>query len=284
MKKLALALMCFASVAFFASCTKPVENPEPSIAVMTGENYVTGTVENPTIIDATDASALNYKIGFHVESNAQTKKELSTLKITFSSIDADGTYSFDTIIDLSGKTSYDYSELLFPQDEREIYLEATVTALVTDVDNKTNTASIAFKLDIPAQPLFARPIEWVRKGANLEGNTEDEMAALGLQWTVSYKEVFATIRPLDEAIMYVCDGDDYANITTDLEKNEYFAKLAETGTPVDRYRKITTNNSANYNDMLAVVYDGETYLIHITRAEIATGNYGTQITIKGETK
>ena len=168
MKKLALALMCFASVAFFASCTKPVENPEPSIAVMTGENYVTGTVENPTIIDATDASALNYKIGFHVESNAQTKKELSTLKITFSSIDADGTYSFDTIIDLSGKTSYDYSELLFPQDEREIYLEATVTDLVTDVDNKTNTASIAFKLDIPAQPLFARPIEWVRKGANLE--------------------------------------------------------------------------------------------------------------------
>ena len=40
MKKLALALVCLVSVAFFASCDPEITNPEPTIAVITGENYV----------------------------------------------------------------------------------------------------------------------------------------------------------------------------------------------------------------------------------------------------
>lgn len=284
MKKLALALMCFASVAFFASCQKPVENPEPTIAVMTGDNFVTGTADDPTIININDENAINLMYGFHVESNAETKKELSSIKITMTATDAEETETYDTIIDLSGKTTYDFSEYLFAE-AKEIILEATITALVTDVDNKTNTATIAFKLDMPALPLFGNTIEWIRKANNLQGNTEAEMAQCGLQWTSSYKEIFATIRPLDGAILYVCDGDDYAKITTDVEKATYFADLMENGESVDRYRNISAERTKDYNDMLAVIYDGETYLVHITHGKVDNlGSAGTQITITGETK
>ena len=285
MKKLALALVCFASVAFFASCQKPVENPEPTIAVMTGENFVTGTADDPTIINVTDENAINLKYGFHAESNAETKKELSSLKITMTATDAEGTETYDTIIDLSGKTTYDFSEYLFQADAKEIILEATITALVTDADNKTNTATIAFKLDMPAQPLFVKPIEWIRKANALQGNTEAEMAQCGLQWTGSYKDIMATIRPLDGAILYVCDGDDYAKITTDVEKAAYFAGLMENGESVDRYRNVSAERTKDYNDMLAVIYDGETYLVHITHGKVDNlGSAGTQITITGEAK
>ena len=286
MKKLALALMCLVSVAFFASCQKPVENPEPSIAVMTGENFITGTAENPTIIDITDENALNLKYGFHVEANAQTKKELSTLKLTCTTIDATGTDTFDTIIDLSGKTSYDFSEYLFPQDERDIYLEATITALVTDADSKTNTATIAFKLDLPAQPLEVNDITWVRDGSNVVADTKEEMERLGLKWTSSYKEVYATIEPLNGATMYICDGDDFDKITTDLEKSVYFANLVENGVSVTSYRKITTNNSADYNDMLAVIdAEGNLNLVLFKHADIEyIPGVKTIITITGKTK
>ena len=278
MKKLALALMCLVSVAFFASCTKPVENPEPAIALMTGENFV---YDGQTI----DLYA-DYNIGFRAASNSQTMKELASFTLVGKIFDVDDTeiYTEDTTFTISG-TEYVYQEVL-NFGTRDLVGKVTFVATVTDVDGKSNDLTINLNINKPAQPLFARPIEWIRKGANLEGNTEAEMAAVGLEWTGSYKEVFATIRPLSntDATLYLCDGDDYDKITTDVEKAAYFADLMENAESIDRYRKITTNNSANYNDMLAVVYDGETYLIHITRAEIATGNYGTQITIKGETK
>ena len=287
MKKLALALMCLVSVAFFASCQKPVENPEPSIAVMTGENFITGTAENPTIIDITDANAINLKYGFHVEANAQTKKELSSLKLSYTMIDAEGTETFDTIIDLSGKTSYDFSEFLFQdEDERDIYFEATINALVTDADNKTNTATIAFKLDLPAQPLEVTDITWIRDGSTVVPATKEEMERLGLKWTNSFKEVFATIEPLNGATMYICDGDDFDKITTDLEKSVYFANLVENGVSVTSYRKITTNTSADYNDMLAVIdAEGNLNLVLFKHADIEyIPGVKTIITITGKTK
>ena len=268
--------MCLVSVAFFASCTKPVENPEPAISVISDEGFI----QNGDVIDL----GTPFVYGFKMTANTETKKELSQLSITTTIIDLDGKEeSSEEIISISGQSEYSFVDTL-SFVAKDIIAYAKFTAVVTDVDGKTNSAIISVSINEAAQPLFARPIEWIRKGADLEGNTEVEMKALGLQWTGSYKEVFATIRPLTDATLYLCNGDDYDKITTDVEKAAYFADLTENAESIDKYRNITTNNSANYNDMLAVVYNGETYLIHITRAEIATGNYGTQITIKGETK
>lgn len=291
MKKLALALVCLVSVAFFASCTKTIEHPEPTIAVMTGENFISGTVGDPAIIDANDEDAINLQYGFHVESNAETQKELKNMVITFDVITYgdDGQENdiyYDTI-DLTGKTSYDYQEYLFVQ-EREIItlMEGTIKAVVTDVDNQSNTATIAFEIqsDYEPEPLESWDIEWIRKGANLVGNTAEEMAAMGLKWENTYKAPFATIKPVENATLYVCPGDDFEDIQYLDEMYAYFTNLAETATPVEYYRNIDANQDSDYNDMLAVIYGDEYYLIHITYADIETGTFGTQITITGEVK
>lgn len=292
MKKLALALVCMFSVAFFASCTKTIEHPEPSIAVKTGEFFITGSVDQPTVIDLDAESAINYKYGFHIEANTETKKELKNMVLTmdvtyFEEEGQENEVYYDTI-DLTGKTVYDFEDYLFEQ-EREVYtlMEGTIKAVVTDVDNQTNTATVAFKCtkDYTPEPLIGRTIEWIRQGANLMGTTEEEMASMGLKWTGSYKEVFATIEPLNnDVVMYLCDGDDFEEIGFLDEKYEYFANLAETAEPILKYRNITTNNSEEYNDMLAVVYGEEYFLIHISDAKIETGSYGTQITINGAAK
>ena len=166
-------------------------------------------------------------------------------------------------------------------------MEGTIKALVTDVDNQTNIATVAFrcKVEDTPEPLIGRTIEWIRKGANLQGNTESEMAAMGLKWTISYKDVFATIEPLNEdVVMYLCNGDDFDDIEFVSQKYEYFANLAENEEPIEKYRNIKTEYGAEYNDMLAVVYGEEYYLILIEDAEIETGSYGTQITINGAAK
>ena len=289
MKKLALALVCLASVAFFASCQKeetPVENPEPAIAVITGDNFITGTVDQPMVIDAYDESALGLKFGFHVESNAETQKELASLKLTWDLTyydDGEETYTYDTTIDLSGKTSYDFIDYLFEQEKGIITLmDGTITAVVTDADSKTNSALIAFTIEMEEMPLLSSPIEWIRKGQNVL--SAEEMAQYGLEWTGTYKAPFATIKPLDGAIMYVCDGADFNNIVYWSDKNAYFTNLAAEGTPAESYRKIDANQSADYDDMLAIIYGEDLNLIRIDRASIETGSYGTQITIKGAAK
>ena len=278
MKKLALALVCLVSVAFFASCNPTVDNPEPTISVITDEGFV----QNGDVIDI----AQEFVYGFQMASNTQTKKELKQLSVTASTFDLEGNEEplSEEIISLAGLTEYRYIDTLSYTLRDVIIGSVRYIATVTDVDGKINTATLTFNLNLPEEPLESTPIEWIRKGQFLQGDTEAEMAAFGLKWVGSYKEVFATIEALDGATMYLCDGNDYATITSDIEKADYFTKLFETGLSIAKYRNITTNNSANYNDMLAISYDGETYLIHITRAEIETGNYGTQITIKGETK
>jgi hypothetical protein len=267
---------------------KTIIEGKPSIAVLTGDNFITGTVDNPTIINIDDENYINLMYGFHVESNAGTQKELVSLKLTMDLIYYDGyePESYETTFDLTGMTSYDFSDYLFDQYKKSnTLLDGTITAVVTDADNQTNTAAIYFTIEEEEEALPIEIIEWVRKGANLQGTTEEEMAALGLKWTSSYKEVFATIEPLnDDVVLYLCDGDDFYDIVSLSDKYAYFTNLAETATPIEKYRNISAQNSTDYNDMLAIIYGDDLNLIHINRAEIETGTYGSQTTIKGAVK
>ena len=269
-----------------------IEHLEPLIAVFTGENFITGTIDQPTVIDIDDENAINLKYGFHVEANSETNKELKnmviTMDVTYYEEDGQENEIYYDTIELTGKTFYDFVEYLFEQERDEVpIIEGTIKAVVTDVDNQTNIATIAFrcKVEDTPEPLIGRTFEWIRKGANLIGNTEGEMAALGLKWTANYKEVFVTIEPLnDDVVLYLCNGDDYYDIDFMNDKYAYFSNLAENATPIEKYRNISVQNSADYNDMLAVIYGDELNLIHINRAEIEISAYGVQVTISGEVK
>lgn len=278
MKKLALALVCFASVAFMASCVKTIEHPEPSIAVMTGEDYV---YDGQTV----DLN-VNYKVGFHAASNSQTQKELASFNLAASLYELDGTLieSRDSTYVISG-TEYDHQEGLNFNftNTRELVGKVSITGTVTDVDGKRNAVTINLNINQPAVDLVVEDINWVKTGHNAQ-----DLSAYGLFWKeTNYKDPFTHILPAEGSTLYLVEnGDqDFANIVTDVDLNNYFSQLAETGRPIDDYNKIDCNADANYHDLLIVKEaNGKLHAINITYADITSLSAGTRITITGKAK
>ena len=264
MKKLALALVCLIIVAFFASCTP---QGQPSISVLNEEGYV----QNEDVVNL--GEEVNF--GFTMHSAIETNSPLAKLIIK---VDDNAP---DTVV-LTG-TSFTYrGTLVYGLEKDEIIGSSTITATVYDAAGQFASTSITLNLNQPAQPLVCNRIEWVRRGANVI--SEEEMANYGLQWTGSYNSPFATLKPVDGATLYVCDGNLFEAINTVTDKSSLFLLLNEGSEPVESYRNIDTNQSGDYNDMLAVENGDKCFVILIKHAQIETGSFGTQITISGEAK
>ena len=268
MKKLAFALVCVASLAFFASCVK---EGQPTIQVLNQEGYVQNgaTVEMNEQVD----------FGFVVASSAITNKELTSLVV-----DIDGVEWAN--VDLTGKTEYTYTDYVTYEPDREIIGTSVITAIVTDAAGQTATATITLNLN-EEQPILSSTFQWVRRGATLE--SAEEMAAVGLTWPGNYpREDFVRITPLTGCSMYIIeDGDEFDEITTLSEKEAFFADLRENGTTSDRYNEISAwAADKTYNTMLAVIdAAGEKHLVHITRSTVGSaGAAGGLFTIYGELK
>jgi len=278
MKKLALALVCFASVAFMASCVKTIEHPEPSIAVMTGEDYV---YDGQTV-----DLGVNYKVGFHAASNSQTQKELASFNLAASLYELDGTLieSRDSTYVISG-TEYDHQEGLNFNftNTRDLVGKVSITGTVTDVDGKRNAVTINLNINQPAITLEIEPINWVKTGHNVQ-----DLSAYGLVWKeTNYKSPFTHILPAEGSTLYLIENGDevFNSIVTDIDLNNKFAELAETGRPIDDYKNVDCNASADYHDLLIVKEaNGKLHAINITRADITTPSAGTRITITGKAK
>ena len=278
MKKLALALVCFASVAFMASCVKTIEHPEPSIAVMTGEDYV---YDGQTV----DLN-VNYKVGFHAASNSQTQKELASFNLAASLYELDGTLieSRDSTYVISG-TEYDHQEGLNFNftNTRDLVGKVSITGTVTDVDGKRNAVTINLNINQPAITLEIEPINWVKTGHNVQ-----DLSAYGLVWKeTNYKSPFTHIIPAEGSTLYLIENGDevFNSIVTDIDLSNKFAELAETGRPIDDYKNVDCNASADYHDLLIVKEaNGKLHAININRADITTPSAGTRITITGKAK
>jgi hypothetical protein len=274
MKKLALALVCLASVAFFASCD-PTEG-QPTIQVLQDQDV--RYVQDGETVNV--GEEINF--GFVMASSTITNKELSSLIVK---IDDDPILT-DTV-DLTGSYNYTYKSSIEYVAKDEIIGTSVITAIVTDAAGETATATIKLTINQPDQPLETSDLKWVRKGLNLIDGTEEAMASVGLKWPGNQKEVFAIIEPLnDDVQLYVLQdqGEKFDEIETSSEKNAFFTNLAETATPAQDYRHVSAFVPKDYNDILAVVYGEDLFLIRINRADIETGSYGTQITINGELK
>ncbi len=276
MKKLALALVCFASVAFFASCTKPVENPEPSIAVKTGENYV---YDGQTV-----DIGQNYTLGFRAASNSQTMKELATFKLNvkFTTLDDTETKSYDSIINVSG-TEYTFEQVLNfgltnNEESRELVAKAIFTATITDVDGKMNSTTINLNINQPAVALEPKDFSWVRQGSS----DATGLAEYGLEWTGNGKEVFAIIKPVAGAEMYMILPEDWAAVKTDVDKAAFFSDGVYS--VISDFQGVSAWNSNDYNFVIGTRYNGEYHMIHITHGEVLSATSGTTITITGQSK
>ena len=194
MKKLALALVCLVSVAFFASCTP---EGQPTIQILNDEGYV----QNNQVLDVNTP----YLFGFAVASSTATNKELTSLKVNVEAFDNEGTSTGVTIWadkDLTGLTSYNYVDTLyFTIDREEILGSAVVTAVVTDAAGQTATASFTVSVNNPSLPLVAVDFDWYRLG-----NTQTGLAEYGLYWERNAKSPFAQIKPLENVTLYSFGG------------------------------------------------------------------------------
>lgn len=269
MKKLALALVCLFSIAFFASC-----DPEgqPTIQVYNEEGYV----QDGDNVNANEQ--INF--GFVVASSAVTNSQLSTLVVNIDGVEWAN-------LDLTGETEYTYTDVVTYDTREEIVGTSVITAVVTDAAGQTATASITLTIIENDEPLIASTFEWVRRGTQLQ--SAEEMAAVGLNWPGNYpREDFVRITPLEGCSMYIInDGDEFDNITTQGEKEAYFADLRENATTADRYTEISAwAADREYNTMLAVIdAAGEKHLVHFTRATVeSAGSAGGLFTLYGELK
>ena len=273
MKKLALALVCLVSVAFFASCT-PETNPEPSIDIMTGENFV---YDGQTV-----DLGVTYSIGFRAASNAQSKKELAKFTLNASLYEMDGTLAFskDTTIAVSG-TEYVFqnNNLVFENYNRELVGKAIFTAAIIDVDGRSKFVTLNVDLNQPAQPLEPADFTWTRVGSNPGEGLEE----LGLEWTNNAKEAFAVIKPVEGALLYGFDPDEWNKVTTDVQKAALFTDGLHS--VMSDFRGVSAWSSKDYDFVLGTVYNGKYNMIHITRGEVdSNGSAGTTVKILGQVK
>lgn len=265
MKKLALALVCFASVAFFASC-KP--EGQPTISVLNEEGYV----QDGATVDVNT----EFDFGFVMASSATTNKELSSMILI---IDDE---TPDTIA-ING-TEWTYrGTLKYEATRDEIIGTSSIKAIVTDVAGQTATATINLTINQPAQPLIARTFTWYRLGNTITGLDE-----YGLNWRGNYpRDTYAKLEPKDGVKLYIFNSEDWTNTTTDLEKAALFNNALETMTPAENYFNVNvTQANMTYDDVIGTVLaDGTCHLIHVTSSKATyLGTQGTEITITGESK
>lgn len=264
MKKLALALVCLVSVAFFASCDPQVQNPEPTIAVLVEEGYVA----NGDVVDLN--TEFNY--GFVMAANTQTNKELASLIIKIDDNEPDTIALQGTEYTHRGTLKYELTS------KDEIVGESLITAIVTDAAGETATASIKLSINQPALPLIARTFEWYRLG-----NTQTGLDQFGLYWERNAKVTHAQIKPLDGVTMYTFASNVWDATTTDVEKAALFSDGA---TEISVYDNVSTTAGGNYDDVIGTkMANGTLYLIHVTKCVIDDyQSAGYPIHITGEAK
>lgn len=265
MKKLALALVCLVSVAFFASCDPEeiIENPEPSIAVIAEEGYL----YDGQVIDL----GVEYPYGFRVASNPETGKELARLVIV-----SGETTLCDSVI--SG-TEFTYEGWIYfsMNDERDIIGSAEIIATVTDVAGKTNQAMI--KVDLNEEnALETTAFSWRR----YNGQAGTGLEAYGLQWTSNVsREFFAVIKPVEGALLYEFTNTElWDETTTATQKAALFSELSADDN-IASFNKVTIGNTEP-DFLLGTIYNGNTYLIHITKTTAVDRAW--EYTIQGEVK
>lgn len=261
MKKLALALMCLVSVAFFASCNQP--KGQPTIAVLQEEGFVKdGDVVNL-------GEEVNFGFVMATAANSNTLLKSLIIKIDDEAPDT---------IDIQG-TEYTYKGVItYNLSKDEIVGNSTITATVYDAVGEYATASLKLSINQPAQPLIARTFEWRRdNGADGTG-----LESFGLEWkTNNSKETYAVIKPLNGAVLYRFENSEvWTNTTTDVEKAALFSELGE---GIAQFKEIsTTAANKDYDIVIGTIYNGENHLIHITHS--TAYERGWHFTITGEAK
>ncbi len=264
MKKLFLALVCFASVAFFASCGKDTDkNPLVSI---NADKTTIKTGEEVTLTITADA-------------NATSKKDLSSVKFV---VFNNGENAFDTTYTASGLTFKEEIVLaLTNATGANTVFECTATA--TDAAGLKATKSVNITVEPKTEePLESTAFTWNRKGSNHPATGLDQF---GLEWKGNYqKAIYATITPASGVTMYEFASSVYTDVVTESQKVAAFEKA----TVITQWKEfnVAGSTSQTFDKVIGTkTSDGKYHLIHITKGTYTyTSDTGTDATITGVAK
>ena len=262
MKKLALALVCLVSVAFFASCQK--EAGIPSINFVAGEGYIS--------TDATVEANTPFMFGIQAKSNPTTLEPLTKCFIQIISNDE---RLYDTLVENINQNQYNF--------DGQIALPEGVYSIIATVHNDkdmTNECRMTITSVVTDTPLVGSTFTWNRHG----GEQATGLEQFGLKWTSNGKEDFAKITPLEGVSLYEFDPEVWETVTTTNGKAILFSLAMESGNEITLFNKVSAWTTHDYNYVIGTVMpDGTCHLIHITKGVVSTFK-GTDITITGEAK
>ena len=129
---------------------------------------------------------------------------------------------------------------------------------------------------IEPEPISTDPgFEWIRQG----GGAATGLDEFGLYWQINAKGIFAQIKPYEDAKLYILTSSDYA--ITDM--GELSQRLASE-TEATVYNNVSVDSNGTYDDVIATVYSGKTYLINVKKSVMTSDNNGTRIVVTGTYK
>lgn len=261
MKNLKIAMILVAAVAFFCSCGDP---EAPTVSLLDSGSMNTAT------FDLATADEYVVALGGAVSD----AKGISKIDVTRTMFDANDsvvgdvvTYTFDEPYD--GLTDYSFAiaETLAKTDVEGV---ATVVYKAVVENKKAAQAEASYTITVVAPTYTEATFEWVRQGGTGTG-----LDAYGLQWTSNLKVIQAVIKPLDGAKLYILGESDYA--ATSLSAITFPAEATQ-------YKNVSCEANGTYNDVIATVYNGKTYVINVTKGTVVSETAGTKVTITGNVK
>lgn len=260
--------MCALSMLLIISCSKkkdePVTPEQPKLPtiefVNAGENYV---YQDTEVISGDS-------VGFQLRAVATDSKDLLTsieFKATF-----DGE-SNDTIIDLDKVPSYVFTVEPTPMELPSGVM--TIEAKTTTKSGKSATAKV--NITVVEAELEVEDLEWVRDGGDGIG-----LDQFGLKWHSNYKDICASIKPVEGAVLAIVDDVVFEDVTTEMDKMEVF----DNANPVAEFHEIScTAGDKDIDYTLCTYYNENVYLIHLTNVKNEDGSQGaTKTTITGQWK
>ena len=200
-------------------------NSIPSISVYQADGYISNG----------DTLILNkpYYLGFVVSSQTAL---LSSLEIRIDDTEFDYVEFNELTYTYREEVEFTMTEFLFEHD---------ITAIVTDSDGRTNSASI--HIYIQELPLNVYEFVWVRQSGQASG-PED----YGLYWQYNSIDGKAHIKPLDGVTLYSFNSSAWDATITNSEKEALFAN---DGQIINEYNNVSTMNNGTYDDVIGTRID-----------------------------
>jgi len=242
--------------AALVGCNKKVENPKPSVAIMTEEGYTTG--EKHLITGDT------LKFGFDATANAETEEKLVKFRMYVSN---GKTTIYDKVFDLINEDNF-HCEGEFS------FVELGDWQIVGRAYDAANEESAAY-IDIHVQEAMESEFVWQQIGLDSVTGFGD----YGLLWMDnkvidSVMVVLDTIGlvPVDDSItLYVFDHTKWDEIDTYVGKDALFNDIKKNpkdykANKTNAYNILAAEEAVTYDEVIAVMNDkknGENQLLLI---------------------